>query len=198
MIQHTEAGGNPTTEDLHLLDAYRDAGFKMVRLDGKTKKGFHKAWQKLDPSVEDVRLWLEGGGSVGLLAGERSGWLAFVDLDDPWTRSLAPYFLSNTLTAGKELEELPSHYAYIAEGLGYARFYTCEGKELMSIKTSSEGKGHQCAVEPSVHATKGRYQWTGGFDASKITRISPEVLEEQIAKLAAAALIGKYLPDGGR
>jgi hypothetical protein len=191
-------GNPPLYADAQILNAYDAAGIKMVRLSHATKRAVDPEWQHKTLSLEEAARWVARGGDIGLQAGERSGWLCFLDLDDYYLRVLAPRFLPDTLAAGKEGEEYPSHYAYIAEGLNYKQITDCEGDEFLAIKAASKGQGHQCVVEPSVHPTKGPYRWAGGFDPNRITRISAEDLERRTGRLAAAALIAKYLPDGGR
>jgi len=171
----------------------------MVRLNHEVKRAVDEGWQNKTITLTQAQNWLEGGGNIGLQAGPRSGWLGFVDLDDLWARLLAPHFLPPTQTAGKEKEEHPSHYVYISEGLNYQKYKNCDGGELIAIKAASKGQGHYVAVAPSTHPTKGKYLWVGGFNPSKITRISNEDLERRVSLLAAATLIAKYLPEvGGR
>jgi putative DNA primase/helicase len=180
-----------------LLNAYEASGFRLVPLK-PDKKGKGKFWQTRPITRAEIEHNLETGGNVGIQAGEVSGWICAVDLDAPEARELAPQFLPKTLTSGKENERLPSHYVYISEGAGYRRFMDTNVKELIALKASENGRGHQFVVEPSVHETKGPYRWSGGFDLARITRISSEDLERRLQRLAAAVLIARHLPEEGR
>jgi putative DNA primase/helicase len=186
-------------ERTQALNAYDLEGFKMVRLSRSKKKPVDAGWQERQISLEDAYAWVERGGDIGLQMGEVSGWLCAVDLDTEEARKLAPYFLPETLTAGKEGEPLPSHYVYRAPRAGFFKVPTIEGGELLSLKASNNGAGHQIAVEPSIHSSKGAYKWTGGFNPSKITGLDPGEIRRLIGCLGAAGLIARSLPsEGGR
>jgi len=188
---------NPT-ETVTILDSYRRAGFRLVPLRPEDKKPKGKDWQRRAIPPEEVEQNLDAGGGVGIQVGECSGWLCAVDLDSPEARELAPRFLPATLTSGKETEARPSHYAYISEGASYKRYQDTNLKELIALKASNNGAGHQFVVEPSVHERKGPYKWTDGFNPAQIKRISYEDLERRLGRLAAASLIARHLPTDGR
>jgi P4 family phage/plasmid primase-like protien len=192
---HQEAASRQT----ELLNAYDAAGLRLVPLRREDKKPLGNEWQTRPITRDEIERNLERGGGVGVQAGECSGWVCAADLDCEEARKLAPEFLLDTLTSGKASEPHPSHYVYISEGAGYKQFKDTNLKELIALKASNNGAGHQFVVEPSVHEVKGPYKWTGGFNPSRITRISPEELEHRLGRLAAATLIAKYFPPlGGR
>src|SRR5215217_3148536 len=180
-----------------LLNAYDAAGVRQVPLREEDKKPLGNEWQTREITRDEIERNLERGGGVGIQAGECSGWVCAGDLDCDEARKLAPRFLPETLTGGKANERHPSLYVFISEGAGYRRFRDTDLKELISLKASSNGAGHQFVVEPSVHKVKGQYKWTGGFNPSKITRISPEELQRRLGRLAAATLIAKHFPPLG-
>jgi putative DNA primase/helicase len=187
-----------STASTQILHAYHHEGFKQVKLRPDTKRPFEDEWQLKDAPFEEIERHVSAGGAVGLQVGDRSGWLCAVDLDHHIARRLAPEFLPDTLTSGKEYESLPSHYVYISEGAGFRKITDTNLKELVCLKASNDGAGHQFVVEPSVHETKGRYQWTGGFNPNRIRRISCEELDRRIGRLGAVTLIAKHLPERGR
>jgi len=198
---HETPDGKPLGLDEYgaILDAYEAQGWRQVPLkrEDKSPKGYE--WQKRLITRKEIEENLKCGGGVGIQAGECSGWLCAVDLDQQLARELAPEFLPDTLTSGKEKEPLPSHYVYISEGAGFRKIADVEQQTIIDLKASSDGRGHQFVVAPSVHETKGRYVWTGGFDPTRITRISCEELDRRIGRLAAAVLIAQHFPPhGGR
>lgn len=192
------------TDDRQILNAYADAGFKMIRLRADDKKPRDNRWQleKNRVSLEDAAAWVADGGGIGVQGGECSGWICAVDLDSAEAKKLAPRFLRDTLTIGKENDELPGAYVYISEGADYRKIKDVdpdpERGEVLCIKGSNQGKGHQFVVPPSTHPTKGRYVWGDDFDAAKITRVSADELDMHVSRLGAAALIAHHLPRGGR
>jgi putative DNA primase/helicase len=178
------------------LNAYEVAGLRLVPLrpEDKTPKG--EQWQSRTITRDEIESNLARRGGVGIQVGECSGWLCAVDLDHPAARKLAPHFLPTTLTSGKA-SELPSHYVYISEGLGFRAIRNTDLKHIIDIVASNDGAGHQFVVEPSVHETKGPYKWTGGFNPSKIHRISSEDLARRVGLLAACALLAIHYPKQG-
>src|SRR5215216_4292931 len=126
-----------TQQNSQLLSAYDAAGLKMVPLRPDTKRPYELEWQHKPYALEDIEQRAANGDSVGLQAGEVSGWLSFVDNDCDEARALASHFLPETLASGKELEAVPSHYAYIAEGSGFMRVSDLKNKPLVEIKASA-------------------------------------------------------------
>jgi len=180
-----------------LLNAYYGAALRLVPLKPSLKKPQGNEWQRRPITREEVEDNLKRGGGVGIQAGERSGWVSAADLDHPIARRLASYYLPETLTSGKA-GELPSHHVYISEGLGFRPIMDIDGKHIIDIVASNDGAGHQFVVEPSVHEVKGPYKWTGGFNPSKIHRISSEDLDRRIGLLGAATLLAMYYPERGK
>ena len=140
-----------TGRDTDLLRFYDNEGIKLVRLSHRTKKPVDSEWQQRPLALEDVQEWVRSGGDVGWQCGEVSGWMAAVDLDCGEARRLAPKFLPETLRGAKG-KETPSQYFYRSSDLGYKKFSEIGGTaELIALKASNNGRGHQVAVAPSVH-----------------------------------------------
>jgi hypothetical protein len=192
-----EGGDLQNTRDL--IAAYADAGLKMVRVSREAKRAVDKGWQRRETLVSpsDALAWVEGGENLGLQCGDQSGGLAVAECDSTYARALAGEFLPETLTAAKEGEEIPAHYFYLAEGAEYRKVKNVEGGEVLSLKTSARGRGHYVVVEPSIHPSKGRYEFHGGFDAEEIARVSADDLEMRVAHLGAAAIVAEYVEGGG-
>jgi len=180
-----------------ILDYYQESGFKMVRLSADAKKAIDGEWQKKDVELEKLKQHVERGGNVGLQMGEVSDWRGCVEVDCPEAVALAPKFLPETLTAGRNAE--PRHYLYRSPGLGYKTFQVEASKELMAIKASDNGKGHYVVVAPSRHPDKGQYLWRlNGFNPAAITEVSAPELKKRAELLAVAVLIARHLPPKGR
>ena len=192
------------TDNRQILNAYADAGFKMIRLRADDKKPRDNGWQREENriSLKDAAAWVADGGGIGVQGGEASAWVCAVDLDSAEAKKLAPRFLRDTLTIGKENDELPGAYVYISEGADYRKIKDVdpdpERGEVLSVKASKDGKGHQFVVPPSMHPSKGRYMWGADFDPSSIARVSADELDMHVSRLGAAALIAHNLPRRGR
>jgi putative DNA primase/helicase len=190
-----------TERDTDLLRFYDNEGIKLVRLSHSTKTPVDTEWQQRSLTVEDAEEWVRNGGDVGWQCGEVSGWMSAVDLDCEEARRLASKFLPETLRGAKG-NEAPSQYFYRSTELGYKKFSELGGPgELISLKASNNGRGHQVAVAPSVHREKGPYHFVGGYNPAAIAVVDKDELRHLVGMLATAALIAQLLPpsraDGG-
>src|SRR5918993_447904 len=183
-----------TERDTELLRFYDNEGIKLVRLSHRTKKPVDDEWQLRPLALEDIEEWVRGGGDVGWQCGEVSGWMSAVDLDCEEARRLAPRFLPETLRGAKG-KEAPSQYFYRSPDLGYKKFSELGGPgELIALKASNNGRGHQVAVAPSVHREKGPYHFIGGYNPAAIAVVHKDELRRRVGMLATAVLITKLLP----
>ncbi len=185
-----------TDEDVALLGYYDAEDIKMVRLDD-AKKCVDLEWQLKRLPLEQHEEWVRQGGNIGWQVGEVSGWIAGVDKDWPEARALSPKFLPETLLGAKG-QEAPSQAFYRSEGLGYDKFTGLDNSEIISIKASNNGKGHQIVVAPSVHQVKGPYRFVGGYNPAAIASVDKDELRHRVGMLAVASLIARHLPDLGR
>jgi putative DNA primase/helicase len=183
-----------TERDTDLLRFYDNEGIKLVRLSHRTKKPVDDEWQLRPLALEDIEEWVRSGGDVGWQCGEVSGWMSAVDLDCEEARRLAPRFLPETLQGAKG-KEAPSQYFYRSAELGYKKFSELGGSgELIALKASNNGRGHQVAVAPSVHREKGSYHFIGGYNPTAIAVVGKEELRHRVGMLAVATLIARHLP----
>jgi putative DNA primase/helicase len=182
-----------TESDVNLLRFYDNEGIKLVRLSGRTRKPIDDVWQLRAAPVEDLEEHVRRGGGIGWQCGERSGWISAVDNDWPEARQLAPKFLLDTLRSAKGAEE-PSHYIYRSVGLGFKTFKGLDGTEIIALKASNDGAGHQIAVAPTVHPEKGPYHFVGGYNPAAITAVDKDELRKRVGMLAVAALVARQLP----
>jgi putative DNA primase/helicase len=183
-----------TERDTDLLRFYDNEGIKLVRLSHRTKKPVDSGWQQRPLALEDAQEWVRSGGDVGWQCGKVSGWMSAVDLDCEEAQRLAPRFLPETLRGAKG-KETPSQYFYRSPDLGYKKFSEIGGAaELIAIKASNNGRGHQVAVAPSVHREKGPYHFIGGYNPAAIAVADKDELRHRVGMLAAAALIARLLP----
>src|SRR5215217_3532800 len=183
-----------TERDTNLLRYYDNEGIKLVRLSHRTKKPIDDEWQLWPLALEDAEEWVRNGGDVGWQCGEASGWMSVVDLDCEEARKLAPRFLPETLRGAKG-NEAPSQYFYRSPDLGYKKFSELGGPgELIALKASNNGRGHQVAVAPSVHREKGPYHFISGYNPAAIAVVRKDELQHRVGMLATAVLIAQLLP----
>src|SRR5919112_4320031 len=182
-----------TDSDTRLLEYYVNEGIKLVRLSRKTKKPVDEEWQRRALPLGVLEEWVRSGGDVGWQCGEVSDWICTGDLDWPEARKLAPHILPETLRGAKGQED-PSQYFYRSPGLGYKKFTGLDGSEIIALKASNNGAGHQVVVAPSVHRDKGPYLFVGGYNPAAIAVVDSGELRRLLGMLAAAALIARELP----
>jgi putative DNA primase/helicase len=182
-----------TGRDTQLLGFYVNEGIKLVRLDGRTRKPIDHEWQLAKIPLEDVEKHVSRRGGVGWQCGEASGWISAVDNDWREAMQLAPKFLPETLRGAKGREE-PSHYIYRSPGLGFHTFRGLDGSEIISLKASNNGRGHQIVVAPTVHPDKGPYHFVGGYNPAAVAEVDKQELRKRVGMLAVAALLARILP----
>ncbi|MDP8951251.1 MAG: phage/plasmid primase, P4 family, partial [Actinomycetota bacterium] len=182
-----------TGRDTELLGYYANEGIKMVRLNGRNRKPIDNEWQRKTIPLEDVADHVRRGGGVGWQCGEASSWIAAADADWAEARQLAPRFLRETLRSAKGREE-PSHYIYRSPGLGFKTFKGLDGSEIISLKASNNGAGHQIVVAPTIHPNKGPYHFVGGYNPAAIAVVDKGELRQRVGMLAAASLVARHLP----
>jgi putative DNA primase/helicase len=182
-----------TSRDTDLLRSYDNEGIKLVRLSRRTKKPVDEEWQRRTLPLEELEEWVRNGGDVGWQCGEVSRWLSVGDMDWPEARKLAPEYLPDTLRGAKGDED-PSQYIYRSPGLGYKKFVGLDGSEIIALKASNNGRGHQVVVAPSVHREKGPYLFVGGYNPAAIAEVDKDVLRKALGMLATSALIARELP----
>jgi putative DNA primase/helicase len=182
-----------TGRDTKLLGYYVNEGIKLVRLDGRTRKPIDHEWQLAKIPLEDVEKHVSRRGGVGWQCGEASGWISAVDNDWREAIQLAPRFLPDTLRGAKGRED-PSHYIYRSPGLGFHTFRGLDGTEIISLKASNNGRGHQIVVAPTIHPEKGPYYFVGGYNPAAVAELDKDELRRRAGMLAVAALLARILP----
>jgi putative DNA primase/helicase len=182
-----------TDRDTRLLGYYVNEGIKLVRLDGRTRKPIDREWPVTNIPLEDIKRHVNRRGGVGWQCGEASGWISAVDNDWREAMQLAPRFLPDTLRSAKGREE-PSHYIYRSPGLGFHTFRGLDGSEIISLKASNNGRGHQIVVAPTIHPEKGPYHFVGGYNPAAVAEVKKEELRKHVGMLAVAALLARLLP----
>jgi putative DNA primase/helicase len=182
-----------TGRNIKLLGYYVNEGIKLVRLDGRTRKPIDHEWQLAKIPLEDVEKHVSRRGGLGWQCGEASGWISAVDNDWREAIQLAPRFLPDTLRGAKGRED-PSHYIYRSPGLGFHSFRGLDGTEIISLKASNNGRGHQIAVAPTIHPEKGPYYFVGGYNPAAVAELDQDELRRRAGMLAVASLLARILP----
>jgi len=139
--------------------------------------------------------------NVGIKMGMVSGNRVLLDFDTAIGRAVAQLILPSTLTGGR----VPfSHWVYEIvdpetgeDGKPEIKSYAIKGPDKKNI-VEFRGDGNQTVVEPSIHGTGDPYRWDGGFDPTRIQKITWDELLHKIRLVVAATLIAAQMPDNGR
>ncbi|CAA9341001.1 MAG: hypothetical protein AVDCRST_MAG93-6650 [uncultured Chloroflexia bacterium] len=168
---------------------YINRGWSVVPIPYGEKGPNLPEWQKLRITADEVGEFFVGESNIGIHLGEASGGLTDVDLDCPQAEHAGSRLLPKTLTSGRGNKV--THYWYVSPGSKSYKFKGVDGEVIAEIRADS----HQTVVAPSVHPSGASYEWK---DEREPQEIEAQELRSCAARVAAASLIARNLPDGGR
>jgi hypothetical protein len=146
-------------------------------------------WQGLRIKAGEVGEFFTEGSNVGVLLGEPSGGLADADLDCSEAVKIGPRFLPSTLRSGRGSGD--SHSWYVSPDIASVKYKDVDGDVLAEIRSH----GHQTVIH-GTHPGGGRYAFSN--PGTEPREIEAHELRSRVARVAAAALIARHLPAGGR
>lgn len=147
-------------------------------------------WQHLRITAETAREYFDGQPqNVGVVLGEPSGWLVDIDLDCPEALRAAPHLLPPTGTFGRRSTPA-SHFLYEAPG-AKTRKFQFHRETLVEMRST----GCQTVFPGSTHPSGEVVEY---HDRRRVTRLQAGPLEQAVARVAAAALLGRYWGNGTR
>jgi hypothetical protein len=162
-------------------------GFKLVRVEPGAKQCFDEGW-----SGEGYTPDFGPEDGTGIHWGEHSEWRVDVEADVPEGIPILKRFLGDTLRFGRP-GALGSHNVVRAVGAKTRKFNNTNGEMLIELRST----GTQSVVPPSEHE-QGARVWENGYDPTKIKEFGAGELAKNVALAAAATLIAREMPDGGR
>ena len=184
----------------HVLDdarVFRERGWVPVPVQFKQKRPPKEAgdWTKFEPNDNALVRWFgDGLTNIGVLLGERSGYLTDIDLDCPEARALALSFLPPTDLRHGRQGAPASHYWFVTGPPGDTRKYQdpTDGTMLVELRAN----GAMTIVPPSIHPDGEQIEWdTSGSPPT----VSYAELLAAVRRLAAASLLARHWPQrGGR
>jgi hypothetical protein len=171
---------------------YVEQGCAVVPVRPHSKRPRHKAWTALRISAADIPRYFHEGDNIGVLLGEASNGLVDVDLDCNEALKLADAFLPATSMVHGRRGKSASHRWYRASSpVGKTqKFCGPEGNTLVELRST----GGQTVVPPSIHESGESIVWeSNGIPATVVF----ESLAQNVAKLAAGALLAQHWPAPG-
>lgn len=178
-----------------LAEFYHSQGWRIVPIPKGGKNPNTKDWPNRAFEPRHIR------ENVGVILGPVSGGLVDIDLDSADALALAPYFLPETLTFGRESKPA-SHWLFKCPGVRSDKLWFGEGKkgaakrELIEIRAqnaSGDGCGHQTVFPGSIHESGEAIEFD---NACEPTEVEPGELIWAVAKLATASTIAKAWTSG--
>ncbi len=179
---------------------YLSSGFQPIRVKARSKAPIGDAWQHTRLTEAQIRDAFAHGENVGVLLGEVSGGLVDCDLDTPEAIVAAGYLLPKTVSFGRQSKRR-SHCLFTASGCPTVKYtFNLQGNgkraticELRANK--KDGAGMQTVFPPSTHPSGEAIEWD---DVGEPVVIDATVLQVQMGRVAAAALIAIYWKTGLR
>jgi len=177
---------------------YTARGWRVVDMPSGSKAPVRKGWQDLRLTKEDLPKLFAKGENVGILPGAPSGNLIDVDLDAAEAVAAAPAFLPSTALVSGRPGKPRSHSWYTCDPLpATEKFHdptARAGDDDRGMLVEIRSTGCQTVAPPSLHPDNERYRWE---DFGEPAPIDGRVLRNQVAQLAACALLARHWPAEG-
>lgn len=178
-----------TNKPLEAAQKYLARGWKVLPVAPQQKGTHISEWQDLRLTEDELEHYFKPDSNIGILLGECSGDLTDIDCDTPEAIKCAHRLLPSTLLSGRGSNI--SHFWYTSPGVKSQKFKDLDGSVLLEIRHDL----HQTVVEPSIHPSGDKYRWVNEREPREVE--APK-LYDLCHKVAAATLIGRHLPVGGR
>jgi Bifunctional DNA primase/polymerase, N-terminal len=165
---------------------------------GPTSKGWPE-WQVTNADEYVREHFTSALPNVAIQLGKLSAGLTDVDLDCPEAVQLAPEFLPKTQSVFGRKSKRRAHHFYITnlyetESRAAIAFSEPEAM-LVELRIGAGHKGAATLAPPSVHPNGEDINWDVDGDPAEV---SGDHLKERVALLAAATLLVRHYPPGGR
>ncbi|WP_427365893.1 phage/plasmid primase, P4 family [Candidatus Caldatribacterium saccharofermentans] len=174
---------------LEIAKEYLKRGWRPIPVPPKEKAPRIPGWQNLRLNAEDLPQYFNGGGNLGILLGEPSGWLVDLDLDALEALQVAERFLPPTQAVFGRASKPKAHWLYYCPGARTIRF-EWRGETLVEIRST----GAQTVFPPSIHPSGEQVRWDEDGDPAPVDFAT---LKRAVAKLASCVLLARHYPSRG-
>jgi hypothetical protein len=179
------------TDTLTAAAGYWGRGWRPIPIPAGAKAPIMPSWQKFQPTQDDISRYFYGAINVGVILGTASGGLVDIDLDCAETVALADDFLPATSAQFGRASKPRSHRLYRSPGAQTRKFIDPVRRSML-VEIRSDG-GLQTVFPPSVHPSGEPIEWAAEDDPAETPA---KCLSAAVGRLAAAALVMRYRPDG--
>ena len=189
---------------LEIARAYIARTWSPVSIKYREKFPPMREWQTLRINHETAPQYFNGGPlNVGVILGKASNGLCDVDCDCAEALAVAPYLLPQTATIFGRAGRRHWHWLFqtnLAETRDVAVFEyddpLCSKKAgIVELRIGGGDKGAQTVFPGSVHPSGEAIDWEEGGEPAEV---DGERLHINVRKVAAAALLARYWPNGRR
>ncbi len=171
---------------------YLQEGIAVIPVPFRSKAPVIADWPNIVITVENAPEYFDGPSmNIGAKLGTPSGNLQDIDLDCAETMSLAPHYLPPTRTFGRATKP-QSHWIYRAPDLGDQRTRKFSDPVTKKCMVELRSTGGQTIFPGSVHECGEPIE--DDVPGAAVAAQPRVVLEQDVGKLAAAALLLRYSP----
>jgi hypothetical protein len=190
----TTLNGTVPSDARSAVELYLAKGLAPIPLPPRRKNPGYTGWEslRLTPDVLDEHFPPQQARNVGVVLGAASNRVVDVDLDCQEAIAVADFLLPPTGWVFGRKSKPSSHYEYRTVGRpARTRSYKDVNNTML---VELRGDKLQTVFPPSIHESGERIQWVK-FEA--IGEPLVEELEVAVARVAAAALLGRHWPAQG-
>ncbi|MCE9560426.1 MAG: DUF3987 domain-containing protein [Planctomycetes bacterium] len=179
--------------------AFLAAGYAPLPLPPRSKRPTVADWPRLRLAPSDVDTMFAADANLGLILGEPSGGLVDIDLDCVEAVRAASILMPRTGMISGRKSSPHSHRWYrvdspptkAAESFDDPVATAAESRRIIELR----GGGGQTMTPPSIHPSGERCVW---HEHGEPAHVNLETLRTAVRGVAAAALLGRHWPTGGR
>jgi putative DNA primase/helicase len=188
-----------TNDTLSAALDYLSRGWRVIDLPHKSKRPGRAGWPNEQLTEQDVRSRFQSPKNIGILLGDASNGLIDIDIDSVEARRIARMFLPATNAVFGRRGAPESHWLYYTDTTDLKRkpFFdpTKNADNHHATLIELRANGSQTLFPPSVHPDGEDIVWA---DSATPTHVDIDTLRSGLNRLAAAALLARHWPTGGR
>lgn len=171
------------------------AGRRTVPIPAGKKGPKGRDWHKIQIAAEEH----DPSGNIGLVLGPGSGNLINIDCDCKEAVALAPLLLPPTPMISGRKGRGAGHRWYRGDAsVDTRQIKDPDNLMIVELRCGTGSKGFQTVIPPSVHPSGETYEWYGDGRGEDPAPADTRELLRQVTRLAAAVLLVRAFPVGGR
>lgn len=176
----------------------RKAEFQPVPLHPRSKAAISKRYAEPDYKAPPDTFWQNSDFGVGVALGPSHAGPVDIDLDCAEAIAFAPRFLPATAAVFGRRSKPASHFLYRVEEPALAKVSFLDPEQKSTIVELRADGGHQTVLPGSIHQDTGEpIEWTS-LPFPEVPKVSADLLEKGVRRIAIATLISRHLWHDGQ